>query len=152
MSLCSGAHTEAYAPWILCSTTREAAAMRRPLTAARKSSPHLPQPEKACAKQGRPSTTKKKNWTVGHPVGFREPVIVGKKPNVFGIRSGKENTQRFSWRLLSMILMEHPFTGGYVSCYCWAFLFRIKHHILLDKMARLRSLLKAPLTSLFLKV
>ena len=52
-------HTEAYAPWILCSTTQEAAAMRRPLTAARESSPHLPQLEKACTEQGRPSTTKK---------------------------------------------------------------------------------------------
>ena len=49
----------AYCP---CSTTREATAMRSPRTAV-KSSPRLPQLEKACMQQWRPNTAKKKKRT-----------------------------------------------------------------------------------------
>ena len=42
--------TEALAPWSLCSVTREATAVRSPLTAT-KSKPSLPQLEKACMQQ-----------------------------------------------------------------------------------------------------
>ena len=45
--------------WSLCSATREAAIMRGPRTAM-KSSPHLPQLEKALAQKRRPNTAIKK--------------------------------------------------------------------------------------------
>ena len=48
--------TEAHAPYRLCSSTREATAMRSP---ARHSEKVAPQREKACVQQWRPSTAKK---------------------------------------------------------------------------------------------
>ena len=45
--------------WSLCSTAREAATVRGPLTAM-KSGPHSPQLEKALAQKRRPNTAKNK--------------------------------------------------------------------------------------------
>ena len=42
--------------WSLCSATREAATVRGPRTAMKKSGPHLPQLEKALAQKRRPNT------------------------------------------------------------------------------------------------
>lgn len=44
----------------VCSTTREATAMKIPCTCQIQRVAHLPQPQKACKQQGRPSTTKNK--------------------------------------------------------------------------------------------
>ena len=48
-----------WSTWSLCSATRKVTAIRSPLTAT-KSSPHLPQLQKAYTKQQRPSTAKNK--------------------------------------------------------------------------------------------
>ena len=89
-----------WSTWSLCSATRKVTAIRSPLTAT-KSSPHLPQLQKAYTKQQRPSTAKnkyllflKKKKSAAEPTPWLHPRMAKTKEQI--THRMEENTCKWS--------------------------------------------------------